>query len=473
MNNVKIALVITFLSSNFATVVQFGVTLVLARLLTPTEIGIFSITVVFMNIIAVFREFGVTGYIQSEKNLTYQKLRSALGLLIGTSWALAIFIFSVSGYIASYYQQPGIKDILHIVTISFLIVPFVNYYGALLNRDLSAKSQSVVTIVGTIAYSVTCILLAHFGYSYLSLAWANVANLSVSLLCLLILRNESTPWLPSLSGWGHPARFGGGAIIGSLIGRIQNSLPDLILGKVSGPHDVGLYSRANGLVGIIQQIIGPTLNFAAIPLLSKSFHSEAGISPVIQKFLAYLTCIIWPLNIVIALFGVEIVRLLYGPTWIDAAPILVFICAQAVVQTIFAITHQVTMAIGRPYLFAFIAGGNTILRVWLIYLFSPTSPVVFAAILACADIMSFVLPIVFFRTSLNMTYREIFLPFLESVKVALACGMVACVARLTVPHSWPDILILFIVALFVGPTWLFASRRFRHPIIKELPAWIK
>ena len=73
MIHLRRSLFITFFSTNAMTVVQFGVTLVLARLLTPAEVGIFSITSVVIGLAAVFRDFGVSSYLQRERDLTPQK----------------------------------------------------------------------------------------------------------------------------------------------------------------------------------------------------------------------------------------------------------------------------------------------------------------------------------------------------------------------------------------------------------------
>lgn len=76
MLDLRRSIFITFLSTNGATAIQFAVTVVLSRLLTPAKVGIFSITIVFINIIAVLRDFGVSSYLQQEKDLTPQKAGS-------------------------------------------------------------------------------------------------------------------------------------------------------------------------------------------------------------------------------------------------------------------------------------------------------------------------------------------------------------------------------------------------------------
>lgn len=460
---------ITFFSSNAATAIQFGVTLILSRLLTPSEVGIFSITVVFVGIVAVFRDFGVSSYLQREKELSPEKIRAALGLLLTTSWSLAVLIYLSSGLLADFYGQPGIQEVLHVLTISFVLVPFASFFYALLARNLEAGKQAIVNGVSTIAYAVSCITLAWLGFSYMSLAWANVVNIAVTIVCYLFLRPKDVPCRPSLSGWGPPARFGGGAILGNLIDRIHGAVPDLVLGKLSGPHDVGLYSRANGLVGIFAQIASPTINYNAVPYIAKNFHNNEPLAPILAKATSYLTAVSWPFFIVTLLFPVEIIRVLYGEQWIAAAPIAVFICIQAMVRTGYSLTAPALMAIGRPYLSSMSSGFGLLVRITAIYLLAAHDAYTFAMAICVADILSVVLPIYLMSSKLGYSFRMAMDAHWASFKLNAAVFAVAAGIKLVLPSPLPAVATLGIASAGVIACWLYCLVRFRHPMRDELP----
>ena len=84
MVNIRRSLFITFFSSTGLTVIQFSVNLFLARLLSPAEIGVYSMTIVLINIAHIFQDFGVGSYLQREKDLTPEKLRAASGVIFTT-----------------------------------------------------------------------------------------------------------------------------------------------------------------------------------------------------------------------------------------------------------------------------------------------------------------------------------------------------------------------------------------------------
>jgi len=470
MIHLRRSLFITFFSTNAMTVVQFGVTLVLARLLTPAEVGIFSITSVVIGLAAVFRDFGVSSYLQRERDLTPQKIASALGLLLTTSWLLAAGIYLASDSVAAYYGQPGIARVMRVLTLSFCLLPFASFFYSLLSRDLNAGKQAIVNAAGTLVYALTCITLAYRGHSYMALAWANVANIGATIVVYLLLRPAGLRLLPSLRGWGRPVRYGTGAILSNLINYVHGAIPDLVLGKLSGPYSVGLYSRANGLVGIFQQIAGPTINYNALPYIAAHHHANEPLAPLLSKATSYLTGLALPAFAVTAVFARDIITVLYGAKWLNAAPLVPILCASYAIRIGFSLCPAALMAIGRPYLSALTSGAAVLTRIVLIALFGAHDVLTFAWALVVADLIAIPVPALLMATYLRYSVRLSAAAQLPSIVLGLVCAAVALGLRASLPEQWPDLARLAIVGLVLAPTWLAAVLLLRHPLRAELPA---
>jgi len=467
------ALFITFFSSNAANVVQFAVTVILSRLLTPAEVGIYSITAVFVAITIVFRDFGVSTYLQREKDLTPEKTRSALGLLITTSWALAAFLYFASDYVAAYYGQPGIGRALRVLTISFLIVPFASFVSSILARELQAGKAAIATGLGTIAYAVTCITMAYMGFSYMSLAWANVANLAVTLLVYTQLIPAGTSFRPSFKGWRAPAKYGGGAVLGTLVDRLNYSIPDLVLGKISGAAAVGLYSRANGLVALFQQVIGPMVNYSAVPFIASNHHKNNPLTPLISKAISYLTCLAWPAYIVIGLFAEPIIKILYGSQWTPAAPIVLLICVQAAVRTGFALVQPLLLAIGKPYISAVTSGSTAIARLLLIFFSGSTNLYDIVVAICIADCLTALISVWALAKYADYSLRDLFKAHWDSLKVSTMVFVSAIALRMLLPATLESYISVLIVSMVCGVVWLVGVYYFKHSIRNEWNAYIK
>lgn len=469
MLNLRRSIFITFFSTNAATAVQFGVTVILSRLLTPAEVGIFSITVVFINIISVFRDFGVSSYLQQEKNLTPEKARAALGLLLTSSWSLAIAVYFGRSIIADYYGEPGIADVLVVLCISSAIVPFSSFYFALLARDLQAGKQAIVNSISTLVYAAACVTMAYSGMSYMAMAWANVVNIAVTIAIYWVIRPKNIPCIPLFKSWAAPLRFGGGAILGNVLEKVHASIPDLVLGKVSGAHDVGLYSRAYGLVNIFSQVAGPTISYNAVPYLARNHHSGQPLAPILSKSTSYLTGAAWPAFIVTALFSTEIINVLYGPQWVAAAPIAVLIALTAFVRFGYSLTSAGLMATGRPYLSSLTAAVSIVVRLGVIALIGATDIMSFAIALCIADIATVIVPAYMMSRYLGYSINQSLRAHIPSLKLGLACLITALAIKWALPIAWPDFIKLIIVAPAIFVTWITAIIILRHPLRDELP----
>lgn len=208
MANLRRSLIITFFSNSGSTVLKFIVSVLLARILSPTEIGIYSMTLVFVNFASVFRDFGVTQYLQREDDLTPDKIRSATGMVFTTSWLIALGLYLSSGALGAWFNEPEIVPVMQVLALGFAFIPFGAVTNALLTREFQAEKQAWVNAAGTISFCVACLVLAKMGFGALSLAYANLINILACVLAFAMVRPRDLPWLPSFKHWRSVASFG-------------------------------------------------------------------------------------------------------------------------------------------------------------------------------------------------------------------------------------------------------------------------
>lgn len=470
MSRLRRSLIIVFFSSNGATAVNFIVSIILARLLSPDDIGIFSITVVVTNIAHIFRDFGVTSYLKTVKDLTPETIRAANGVLMASSWSMGLFLFLLSGWVADYYKQPGIYDVMRVLSVGFLFIPFGAITLALLVRELRAEATTWINVGGVSAYAISSITLAYLDFGYMSMAWANLINIIATALACAPFRPKYAPWLPSLQGWHRVVHFGTGAILGNTVGAINNALPDVVLGKLSGPYDVGILSRANSTTNIFTQIAGPTVNYAAMPHLAQIHHSGQSLAPALNKGVSYLTGIAWPALIATAVFSSEIIRVLYGEKWLDCVSIVQILCIMASMNMIVHFNGAALTAIGRPYLASvpdialFIFRG---LCIWLIYDGTLAS---FAWSLVVASVLIYPVHLLLQSRSLGIHVKTVTATLRSSLIVAIVCGTVALTLKLLVSQETNPWLTIALAAITIIPTWVFVLKLTHHGLHDELIA---
>lgn len=468
MANLRRSLIINFFSSSGAALVQFFVNVLLARMLSPSEIGVFSMTVVFVTVAHMFRDFGVASYIQREPDLTPDKIRSGLGIMFTTSWLLALFLYGISTPLGAFFNEPGIVPVMRVLALGFIVIPFGSLTHSLLLRELAADKQAVVTAAGTIAYCSSCLVLAALDFGTMSLAWANLINICTCALVYIPFRPKGMPWLPSFRGWGRVINFGFGTLLTNCVDAANGSIAELVLGKLGSARYVGLYSRANSTVSIFSYIAGTSVTYGALTYLSQAHYRGESLVPTIRRAVTLLTGIGWPAVALTAVFGRDLVLALYGPAWLESVPAILPLCIAFCFYFLFQYTPSALTAIGRPYLGAIPSCATMAMRILLGVLLFDGTLVSFAWAVCLATLC--VVPVLLF---LQYRYVHFSAPALlasvaPSLVVAVACAVVGEALHLVLPESLPAFARLLLAAPVVMGTWYVALRLVGHPLVDEL-----
>lgn len=468
MANIRRSLFINFFSSTGGTIVQFAVSLFLARVLSPAEIGVYSMTIVFVNIAHIFQDFGVGSYLQREKELTPEKLRAATGVLFATSWLIAAAMYAGSDWFGRWFNEPAMIPVMKVLAICFAFIPFGSITASLLTREFAAGKQAWVTAVSTAASAVTCISLALMGFGTMSMAWANLANILACCLAYIPLRPKYLPWLPSLRHWRDVLHFGVSSLLTNSLASINNSIPDILLGKLGNATLVGLFSRANSTVTIFFHIAGSTANYGSVSYIAQAHHRGESIGELLNKATALLTGIAWTALALTYVFGAEIITVLYGEKWLPSVPAMDGLLVACAVGTIFNYHPAAMTAIGRPYLAAFPTAVILLSRVAFAFALFDGSIRSFSWVICAATLVA--TPVLIIQQHIYFRYRftTVLAALWPSAAVAISCMTGAALLKACLPASFPPAAILLASFLPLACLWYVSLRITGHPMTAEI-----
>ncbi|HWV18088.1 MAG TPA: oligosaccharide flippase family protein [Rhodocyclaceae bacterium] len=467
MNSLRKKILLQFLVSNGATAANFGLSIVLARLLSPSEIGIFSMTAIAVSFAHVFRDFGVVSFIKQQKELNSDIIATATGVLITTSWAIAAVLYLLSSYWANWFDEPGIEQVMHVLALGFVFIPFGAIPQAVLTRNFEVGKQAIATIVSTATYISAAILLALNDFSYMSMAWANLVNILVTGACYIVLRPPEVTMRASLRQWRRVVNFGTGAMLTSSLKAIDLALPDILLGKMSGAHQVGLFSRANSTVNILNHVAGPTINYVALPYLARVHHGGHDMAAELKRVIAYISGIFWPALAVTAVLADPIIVLLYGEAWRESATAMGWLCLACAAQTTFSLTQPALTGIGRPYLSAIALICAVTLKILFGILLYDGSLASFGIAIAIADLLT-MLPYIYLLTSfLGLRLGDILGSLGRTTIVAASVLGATLLCRELLPANEHPAFVVGLSCLVAIPVWYLAIRFTQHPLTRE------
>ena len=468
MADLRRSLVINFFSSSGTALLQFIVSVLLARMLSPSEIGVYSMTIVFVNFAHVFRDFGVGGYLQREDNLTPDKIRSATGVVFTSSWIIATGLFLASPAIGRWFNEPQITPVMRVLALGFFFIPFGTITSALLARSFEAEKQAWINAAGTVSFCASCLILAKLGFGSMSLAYANLINIIVCGLASLPLRQKEVPWLPSFKHWRSVAHFGLGSLLSACAGALNNALPDILLGKLGTARLVGLLSRANSTATIFSYVAGSTVSYGAVSYLAQAHHRKEPLSPILSRATVLLTGIGWAALALTTVLGQDIVLALYGPKWLECVPAILPLSLSAAVSMMFHYAPLASTAIGRPYLSTVPILITLAARILFAVILFDGRLQQFAWALCFATIAA--APVVAFQQQryFGMPARHLLLAVVPSAVVALGSAATAALLAMLLPSMLAPMLRLLIMGPVLALVWYMLLRATNHELLGEV-----
>ncbi|WP_323744830.1 oligosaccharide flippase family protein [Noviherbaspirillum soli] len=459
---------INFFSSSGSTIAGFVVSLVLARLLSPGEIGVYSMTIVFVNMVHIFRDFGIGTYLQQERELTPQKIRAATGVVFTSSWLIALGLFLASPWFGRWFAEPRMVPVMEVLAIGFLFIPFGTVTTSLLAREFEAGKQAIVNVIGTAVFAITCLGLAFLGFGTMSMAWANLANIIATGCALALMRPKNMPWMPSFRHWRNVLHFGVGTLLSNFMNSINNAIGDILLGKLGNATLVGFFSRASSTIGIFGYVAGSTMNYGSISYISQAHHRGEPLGPLLNRATSLVTAVAWPAFGLTYLLGREIIITLYGPQWLEAVPAINALAIAASIGIVFNYTSIALTAVGRPYLSAVPTVVTIITRITFGVVLFNGHIESFAWAICAATIAAAPVLIAQHYIVLHHRFTTMLVALWPSAVVTSACMATAMLLKAVLPASLPAIAVLLIMAVPLATVWYVGLRLTRHPMVSEL-----
>jgi O-antigen/teichoic acid export membrane protein len=349
VSSVRQKVALQFIVSNLALVANFVLTIVLARLLSPQDIGIFSMSAVLMTVAHVFRDFGVTAFIRREKELTPESLRNALGVLLVTSWSVAAAMYLSAPYWAYFFHEARVVPVVQVLALGFLFIPFGAIPMAIISREMAVGKSARITAVTTVVYFGASVGLALDGFGPMTMAWANLINILVTGAMARWAVARPLPWLPAFHQLKGIVHFGLGNLLTALLKAADSALPDILLGRWMTPTAVGLFSRANSTVNMVSTALLPTVNYFALPYMAKVHHANGPVAGEYLRATSLINALILPALAAIAVLAHDIVSLLYGSAWLQAVPAIPWLCLAYAINSLFTLSAPALTGVGKPY----------------------------------------------------------------------------------------------------------------------------
>jgi O-antigen/teichoic acid export membrane protein len=475
MSSVRRSLFFSITERYFLIALGLASSMLLARLLRPDEIGLYSVSLALIGIAQVLREFGVGNFLIQERNLTEEHIRTALGitLLIGATLFTATWL--AVPFITDFYGNPRMASTLRIAATNFLLLPFCTISLSLLRREMRFKELIVINLCTSIIGLSTSVILAYAGFGANSMAVGSVVMNIVTGIGAWLARKERRLLLPSFAQWRSVTGFGARASLTNILTSISMNINDLAVGRILGFGPVAMISRAQGLMNIFHAEIMGAIRNVAYPTFAR-LHREGGDLESRHVFaVTCITAIAWPFYAFAALYADEIIFLLFGPQWGDAAAIVPWFCLAGAAAACSNLAFTLVIAQGG---IEHTTPAECVMQI-------TRAVALVAVVLIFRDIETFAITFAVFFICINpYIYRvkERCLPTdFKNLSKGLRASLLLCLAAMALPAAiriaaqghapLSGTAAMILAALACAASWLVALVVLKHPLGQE-PAFV-
>ncbi len=309
----------SFLQTLTVQPVQMVFGMVLARLITPSEMGILGLTAIFFAVAGCLAEAGFGAALIRKSDMTEEDVNTTFWYNLLMSFVLSLALFLLAPWFASFYQQPELLWLTRVSAVMMLIMSTTSVHKTLFQRRRDFRTLAKIGMLSAFSGMPVCLLLAWLGWG----VWAlMVQNLVASFVSLSLLWIRS-PWKPrfvfSTQSFRDLFGFGSKLACASLLHTLYTQLRTFIIGKFYSAAQLGLYSRGQHLAELAPSTINSVLSSITYPILATIQHDDERLSKAYRKYIKVSTvCIAW-LCVLMASLAAPGVYILYGASWVPCA----------------------------------------------------------------------------------------------------------------------------------------------------------
>lgn len=330
---------------------SFLSTVVLARWLGPEEFGLIGMIAVFVAIGSTIMDSGMSASLIRMKDPQDNDYSTVFLLNLGLSVVFYLLIFLSAPFIADFYNQPVLTDLVRVYALSFIIGAFSAVQLAILNNRMAFKRIMKQNMPGTIIGVATGITMGYLGFGVWSIVVMYLTMQTIHSLVLWIRSDWSPTFVFSIERAKFHFGFGYKLMLSGLLSTVFQNIYNIIIGRFYSVRELGFFERSKAFNDYPVNILTTVMTKVTYPLLSSIQGEKDRISKVYRKIMRLAFFITCPLMFGAAAIAYPLFDVVLGDEWLAAVPYFQILCLSSVFYPIHAFNLNVFKVYGRSDLF--------------------------------------------------------------------------------------------------------------------------
>lgn len=326
---------------------HLGSTATLARLLTPADFGLIAMVTAFTGFVGLFKDLGLSSATVQRARINHPQVSTLFWINVGVCILLMLVAFALAPAVAWFYGEPKLMLVTMALGATFMFGGLTAQHIAILRRQMRYRALAGIEIGAMAAGILVAILLAWAGAEY----WALVGLTAATAATLMALSWLGSRWMPGRPAWNREVKemlhFGGNLLGVNVLAHFRNNADNILLGVFWGAGPLGLYTKAYSLAMLPIEQLNRPISTVVISALSRLQDRPSEFSRYFCQAAKIHLTITLPLVAFLIAMAEEVILIVLGRDWIDAARIFQILGLFAMCQLVAGPTRWLLISLGQ------------------------------------------------------------------------------------------------------------------------------
>lgn len=328
-------------------VVSFGISVVLARLLLPSDYGVIAICSMFLVLTGIFIGGGLGTALVQKKNADDIDFCTVFysGLVLSIVVYLAVFF--AAPYIAIFFKNEQITAVIRVLALSMPIGTLSGVQNAFVSKQMIFKKFFYSSLIGTIASGAVGLGMALTGFGVWALVGQNLVSTITNTLVLFCIIDWHPKLIFSYERFKQLFSFGWKMAVVNILTTFFYQLKGYVIGYRYSPAQLAYYNRGEGLPGILYNNINGTISDVLFPALSQLQDDKEALKRALSRSMRISSFFLIPALFGLAAISDKLVIIIFSEKWAPSIPFMQVICMISCSDILGMANYQAIKAVGR------------------------------------------------------------------------------------------------------------------------------
>jgi len=326
---------------------RFAKMLVIARLLAPSDFGLFGIALILLDMLQTFTETGTRQALIQRSGPIEPYLNTAWTIQFLRGLALAIIVYFIAPFTAQFFKNPESGPVTKTIALNFLFLGLTNIGVVYFEKDLLFGKQRLWNFSQFFTEFSVSIILAVILKNAWALVWGMVAGSFVSCLASYLFH----PYRPRLEFNKKIAselmRFGKWIFASAPLIYLLTRLDSILIGRLLGSAALGFYALAHTISNLTATEVTNVISQIAFPLYSKLQNNIPKLKETYLRILHVVALINFPMTVFILFLAQDFTLLFLGEKWLPIIPAIRILVLGGLMRSMGASIGPIYQGIGR------------------------------------------------------------------------------------------------------------------------------